>query len=139
MQIYSHFAKLPNIFVTFCEVFLQKMDKTLILNEIIDKIFNGSKSDFARKLGVKPQTVSTWFARNTFDVELIFAKCEVLSAEWLLTGEGAMYKSKSPETPLESPINDLVTPLLDRIEAQARKIERLEIELAQYRSVASDG
>ena len=115
------------------------MDKTLILNEIIDKIFNGSKSDFARKLGVKPQTISTWFARNTFDVELVFARCEILSAEWLLTGEGGMYKSKSHETTSEHPINDLITPLLDRIEAQAKKIDRLEIELNKYRPSSAVG
>ena len=69
------------------------MNKSLILNEIIDKLFNGSKSDFARKLDVKPQTISTWLSRNTFDIDLIFAKCEGLSAQWLLTGEGDMFEN----------------------------------------------
>ena len=60
-----------------------------------------------------------------------------ISTEWLLTGEGTMLKSTPPPEPTETPSEphstDLVTPLLDRIEAQARKIERLEIELANYR------
>jgi len=117
------------------------MNKSLILNEIIDKIFNGSKSDFARKLDVKPQTISTWLARNTFDIDLVFAKCEGLSAEWLLTGKGAMFKSDTPHKDTSNDIltlangvlNTLMTPLLDRIETQTKEIARLETELRKYR------
>lgn len=53
----------------------------------------GNKAQFAKLLGVSPQTVSAWIARNTFDSELIYAKCRYLNASWLLTGEGSMFKS----------------------------------------------
>ena len=54
----------------------------------------GNKAQFAKLLGISPQTVSAWIARNTFDSELIYAKCRYLNASWLLTGEGSMLKSQ---------------------------------------------
>ena len=55
--------------------------------------------DFAKFLGIKPTTLSMWYKRDTFDIELIFKKCEFLNPEWLLTGTGEMIKSaeKAPE------------------------------------------
>ena len=44
-------------------------------------------------MGVAPSTISTWLARDTFDYDLLFAKCEELNAEWLLTGKGEMLKA----------------------------------------------
>lgn len=63
-----------------------------MLEQLIEYYDNGNKSQFAKRLGVTPQGVSTWIARNTFDSELIFAKCENIDAEWLLTGEGSMLR-----------------------------------------------
>lgn len=57
---------------------------------------------FADKLGVKPQTVSSWITRNTFDIDLIYAKCSDINANWLLTGEGDMLKSDH-KTPANRP------------------------------------
>ena len=62
--------------------------------DLIDYYSNGSKTLFSKKLGVTPQTISSWISRNTFDKELIFAKCENINAEWLLTGEGYLLKSE---------------------------------------------
>lgn len=50
-------------------------------------------ADFARFLGIKPQTLSTWYARNSFDYELLYAKCDV-DANFLLTGEGVVSKKE---------------------------------------------
>lgn len=61
-------------------------DKTLILNRI--KLYYGFKSDadFARFLGIKPNSLSNWYKRNTIDYDLVFSKCEDLNIEWLLSG-----------------------------------------------------
>jgi len=73
-------------------------DKKKIINELVNYYSHGNKADFARKLGITPQGLSTWINRNTFDVELIFSKCENLNAEWLLTGSGQMLKSEVRNT-----------------------------------------
>ena len=71
------------------------MDKREILKSLIAHYAGGNKSRFASMLGITPQAVSTWEKRETFDVELIFAKCEDLNANWLLTGEGPMLVEES--------------------------------------------
>ena len=63
-----------------------------MLLSLIEHYSNGNKTQFASRLGVSPQGVSTWLKRNTFDSELIFSKCENVSAQWLLTGKGSMLK-----------------------------------------------
>lgn len=73
------------------------MDKKGILNALIAHYCGGNKSQFAKKLGVKPQTINTWENRNSFDLELIYSKCEYISGDWLLTGEGEMLKSHHSE------------------------------------------
>lgn len=51
-------------------------------------------ADFARFLGIKPQTLSSWYSRNTFDIELLYTKCGDINANWLLTGKGNMLKNQ---------------------------------------------
>lgn len=72
------------------------MDKTLILNEIKTHIGVSSNAAFARFLDIKPNVVTNWYARNTFNAELINTKCVDISAEWLMTGEGEMLISDNP-------------------------------------------
>ena len=71
------------------------MDKVLILNLIKDYLKFKKDSEFAIFLGVTPQVLSNWKNRNTFDVEIIYTKCEFLSPEWLLTGKGEMLKNNN--------------------------------------------
>ena len=52
-------------------------------------------TEFARYLGISSQAVSNWYARNTFDSELLYTKCDFLSAEWLLSGRGSMLKEET--------------------------------------------
>ena len=61
-----------------------------MLQAMIRHYADGHKSKFARKLGISPQCLATWLSRNTFDIELIFAKCDNLNPAWLFTGEGTM-------------------------------------------------
>ncbi len=76
------FAKHMNI--------LRIMSKSDMILALIEHYSNGNKAQFASRLGITPQGLSTWIKRNTFDAELIFSKCEGISAQWLLTGEGEL-------------------------------------------------
>lgn len=80
------------------------MDKTKMLEGLIDHFTNGNKAQFAKLLGVSAQTVSAWIARNTFDAELIYTKCRCISSSWLLTGEGSMLASSSSSSPSSTSI-----------------------------------
>lgn len=72
---------------------MQIMDKTKMLEGLIRHYTKGNKAQFAKLLGVSAQTISAWIARNTFDAELIYAKCRCIDSSWLLTGEGEMLKN----------------------------------------------
>ena len=99
----------------------------MILKELIECYSEGKNADFAQKLGVKPQTISSWMARNTFDIELIYAKCENLDANWLLSGEGSMYRSASVMSDSAPPDRDEIVRLLrEKIDDQQKIIDLLE-------------
>ena len=72
-----------------------------MLQRLIDHFSKGNKSQFANKLGVKPQTISTWIARDSMDKALVFAKCENISPSWLMSGEGEMLNTPSASAPKE--------------------------------------
>ncbi len=72
------------------------MDKKNRLQSIIDYYSHGKPSVFAGFLGVAPSTISSWLSRDTLDYDLVFAKCENISPEWLLTGKGEMLKNSKP-------------------------------------------
>ena len=69
------------------------MDKLLILNSIKEYLNIRYDKDFAEYLGIKTTTLAMWYKRKSYDVELIFNKCEFINPEWLLTGKGSMLKS----------------------------------------------
>lgn len=66
-----------------------------MLEGLIRHYTKGNKAQFAKLLGVSAQTISAWIARNTFDAELIYAKCRYVDPSWLLTGEGTMLSPSS--------------------------------------------
>lgn len=66
-----------------------------MLEALINHFANGNKSQMARILDISPQAISTWLARNTFDHELIYSKCENINPDWLLTGRGSMLKEET--------------------------------------------
>ncbi len=68
------------------------MDKRLIIREIKNYLNIEKDKDFAKYLGIKTTTLSMWYKRNSYDIELLFKKCEFVNAEWLLTGRGNMLK-----------------------------------------------
>ena len=66
------------------------MNKKERLKAIIKHYSDGKPSVFAKLIGVAPSTISSWLSRDTLDYDLLFAKCENISSEWLLTGRGEM-------------------------------------------------
>ena len=75
------------------------MNKKDMILALIEHYSDGNKAQFANLLGITPQGLSTWIKRETFDIELIFSKCEGLSANWLLTGKGSMIKGNDAILP----------------------------------------
>lgn len=71
-----------------------EINKSLILNELKAYYGFSSDSDFADFLGIKRQTLSSWHSRNTFDIELLYAKCVNVDGNFLLTGQGYIEKPK---------------------------------------------
>lgn len=110
-----------------------------MLEAMISHYTKGNKAKFAILLGVSPQTISAWGARNTFDSELIYTKCSDISAEWLLTGEGPMFNNehKSPIESVQSIASEqssteqsqIVKMFMNMIEAKDSKIDKLQCEL----------
>lgn len=64
-----------------------------MLTQLIKHYDNGNKTRFSRRLGMTPQGISTWLSRGTIDYELVYSKCEMISADWLLSGEGSMLRN----------------------------------------------
>lgn len=73
------------------------MDRKRMVSSLVEYYTNGNKSQFAKMLGITPQTINTWISRNTFNAELIYAKYEGVSANWLLTGCGSMINEQERE------------------------------------------
>lgn len=76
---------------------MHKNDSEMVL-ERLKALFNvSSDSALARLIGATPQTISTWKSRNSVP----YAKCVEISEEkntsldWLLTGQGEMYRDGS--------------------------------------------
>lgn len=77
------------------------MDKKNMIEALIKHYTSGNKAQFAKFIGVSPQTISAWIARNTFDAELLYAKCREVNPAWLLTGTGEMFPSAAPLPPAD--------------------------------------
>lgn len=88
-----------------------------MLNALINHYERGNKSQFAKRLGVSAQGLSTWLSRNTFDTELIYSKCENVNPEWLLTGKGNMLKEQGRQNAsiYSSSINTERTPTIKQL------------------------
>ena len=69
------------------------MDKLQRINNIKMHYAFNRDTDFAKFLGISPQVLYNWKARNTFDTELVYEKCFDINPEWLLTGNGNMLKT----------------------------------------------
>lgn len=85
------------------------IDKSLILKKIKEAYDFKSDTEFANFLGVKPQTISSWHRRNTFDTDLIYSKCVNINADFLLSGEGEVLKPNVKEKLYNESITNSIT------------------------------
>jgi repressor LexA len=80
-----------------------EIDKSKILRDLKTHYGFKSDTDFAGFLEIKPQTLSSWYTRNTFDIDLLYAKCVNIDANYLLTGSGSIEKRNVNEMlPIET-------------------------------------
>ena len=63
-----------------------KKTKSSILDRIKEAYRLKNNAELARFLGVKPKTISNWYARNSIDYDIIFSKCDDLDLTWLING-----------------------------------------------------
>lgn len=79
----------------------RKLDKTQVLDRIKEAYSIKSNAKLAAFLGIAPTTLSSWYSRCTFDLDLLYEKCVDINLSWLLTGEGSMLRNE--ELTEESP------------------------------------
>ena len=113
------------------------MDKSLILNKIKSYLNLKSDTELANFLGIKPQVLSNWRARNTFDTELIYTKCVDIDANWLLTGEGEMLKSDNNTSVVAEPQLPSGVPMLpfDAFAGIGTDVEGVNLDTIEERYV----
>lgn len=86
------------------------INKTLILNKIKDTYLFKTDTAFANYLGIKPQTLSSWLSRNTFDIDLIYSKCVNINPEFLISGIGSVKRPVIDYSyPDSEPVNNIVS------------------------------
>lgn len=109
-----------------------KINKTEVLNRIKEHFGFKSNAKLAAFLGIAPTTLSSWYSRDTFDIDVIYSKCVGLNLDWLLTGRGTVLLSQPQILQAEVP-NDstFVNKLFDTIEKKDLKIEELLKENAR--------
>ena len=64
----------------------EKKQKGIVLDRIKEAYKLKNNAELARFLGVKPNTISNWYARNSIDYDIIFSKCEGANLDWLING-----------------------------------------------------
>ena len=71
------------------------LDKPAILNRIKEHYSLKGNTDLARFLGVAPNTITNWYGRGTFDIDVVYTKCVDMDMNWLLTGKGSTPQTDS--------------------------------------------
>ncbi|MCL2132222.1 MAG: helix-turn-helix domain containing protein [Lentimicrobiaceae bacterium] len=104
------------------------MDKTLVLKRIKTAYRLKNDAMLAVFLGIKPNTLTGWYKRNSINLELIFYKCEHISFDWLFTGIGEMFRNypkTNEKCKLCAEKNEVISELKDRVEEQKNFIDYL--------------
>lgn len=109
------------------------IDKALILSKIKKHYSFKSDAAFARFLDIKPQTLATWYSRNTFDIELLYAKCEYIDGNFLLSGEGEIVKNTAEKQAEPANFREQLDDKNKIINFQDEKIEELKKEIKKLK------
>ncbi len=117
----------------------ESIKKSIILNQIKNYLNFRKDTEFAKFLGIKPQTLASWHSRNTYDLEILYAKCKDISPDWLFSGKGRMLRLEPDEETYDQ-VSEPETPYLIEKKstdvlfvAQQKTIEILEREVADLR------
>lgn len=107
----------------------RNLDKCSVLERIKQRYSLSSNAELSRFLGVAPNTISNWYNRKTFDIDIIFTKCEDTNLEWLLTGHGPMLKHPAdhPSVPEKQPgmtVSEPIEPRSNAVQTPIRKETR---------------
>ena len=116
------------------------MEKKEMLEMLINHYDDGNQSSFARRLGVVPQIVSNWLYRGKdFNLELVYQKCENVSAHWLLSrGDGEIensniaFEDANKVKELESAVEErerTISVMQQHIDTLLRSEKRMEREI----------
>lgn len=114
------------------------MDKLLILNNLQELYGYEKDSEFAKYLGISSQTLSNWKSRNTFDIELLYTKCENINPEYLFTGNGSVFKKKYPDNE-NSSINIVSEPEVNEFKLKTDKLVPGHQQIPLYNIEATAG
>lgn len=111
-------------------------DKAQMLDQIKNHYGFTTDTEFAVHLGIKPQVLSNWKSRNTFDAELIYNKCKALNPAWLLCQEGTMLREEAgvhQQVNEEKPIY-LLRKEIKILEAQLKSLQKTHQSLEKSES-----
>lgn len=106
---------------------------SLRINRIINELFDGNKSEFARIVGVSESAVRSYLANTIPKADVLekIASNVAISCEWLVLGRGDMIVQPKQEitssgSTLEERLLAIIKEKDIKIEEQARAIGRLE-------------
>lgn len=94
LQVYTQFGNIKRKNKELSHKMGNILDKHSVLDRI--KQFYGLKgnAELARFLGVAPNTITNWYGRSSFDIDIIYTKCVDIDLNWLFSGHGSMSLSK---------------------------------------------
>jgi hypothetical protein len=114
---------------------------------ILDKMFKGNVSEFARKSGIPQPTLNNIVGNrlskpSADNLAKMIDSIELINIEWVLTGKGEMLKHvpEKEEVPTEAAVisDRVINLLLDRQDGLARENERLKNENKALKKEVSD-
>lgn len=72
------------------------LDKRAVLDRIKQFYDLKGNAELSRFLGVAPNTITNWYARCSFDIDIIYTKCVGVDLNWLLSGKEPILIKKEP-------------------------------------------
>lgn len=119
---------------------------SLRINRIINELFDGNKSEFARIVGISESAVRSYLANTIPKADVLekIASNTAISCEWLVLGRGEMITQPNQEvTPSGATLEERLLAIIKekdiKIEEQARTIGRLEerVETLSKKSIGT--
>lgn len=119
---------------------------SLRINRIINELFDGNKSEFARIVGISESAVRSYLANTIPKADVLekIANNTAISCEWLVLGRGDMIAQPNQEVPpsgatLEERLLAIIKEKDIKIEEQAKTIGRLEerVETLSKKSIGT--